>query len=481
MVVNATNSKNKKRDKPGLWSRVLGFFSKSAQNTSLMSFEIDEITQKFKIVEEAKRLGKLGLPAFHAKDLTSVETEVLRHLNISREEIQKNAVNDLAKLGRDLTEKEHEYQKFRTDSLSAEFERKARQIMDSQGAWLKKLAANAIASIKELDLFREENNIKRQANYPEKSQLFFQYTLLIAMIVVEGVLNSSFFSEGISTGLIGGFIYAASLALINIAGCFFIGKVGVRWINHHKIYGKVIGLVSIFIAILFLSGMAISIAHIREAMASAVDNPTQIAWESMQRNVWGLKDLMSWFLILLTLGFGIAAVVDGIYIDDVYPGYGSIFRRTESAKEEFESEFEEIRFELEDLKQEKLDFIDQQVSLCNELLFSVQKLVEQKQALIKMYQDKIDESEVVLFATLRKFRFENEIVREDGLKPSYFNTMPALIPINLPKLDLSRENELIGKLNEVIRNHERTISQQREDVYKVFEKYVSQLNHLRYY
>ena len=481
MVANGSKQRNKKQNESGLIAWFRGLFKKSEASPHLMSFEIDELTKKFKINEEAKRLGKMGLPAFHAKELTSVETELLRHLNVHREQILVNAENEIALLDRDFTSKEQEYQRYLTQSLSVEFERKARQIMDTQGAWLKTLASNAISNIKELEIFREENNLKRQANYPEKSQIFFRYTLLLILIAIEGTLNASFFSEGVSTGLIGGFVYAASLALINIAGCFFIGKVGVRWINHSKAYGKIIGVLSIMMAVLFLGSMALSIAHIREAMATGVDNPTQAAWNMMQTSLLTFKDLTSWFLIMLTLGFGIAAVVDGVYIDDIYPGYGSIFRRTESAKEEFESEYEDIRFELEELKQEKLDFIDQQVDTCNELLFSVQNLLDMKRSIIKKYQDKLNDSEVVLFATIRKFRFENEIVREDGLIPAYFNTMPSLNPISLPKMEQTRESALISKLNDLIRNHERTISKQREEVYQVFEKFVSQLNHLRYY
>jgi hypothetical protein len=59
--------------------------------------------------------------------------------------------------------------------------------------------------------------------------------------------------------------------------------------------------------------------------------------------------------------------------------------------------------------------------------------------------------------------------------------MPSLNPITLPKMEQARESALIGKLNDLIRNHEKTISRQREEVYQIFEKFVTQLNHLRYY
>ena len=393
MALPGKKQRNKISGGPGVIGWMRGFFSTPQKAANLMSFEIEELSRKFKITDEAKRLGAMGLPAFHAKDLTSVESQLVRHLNVERDQILINAQNEIAELDRELTEKEYEYQSYVTQSLSAEFERKARQIMDSQGAWLKKLASNAISNIKELEIFREENDLKRQANYPEKAQIFFQYSLLLVLIVIEGALNSSFFSEGLSTGLIGGFVFAASLALINIASCFFLGKVGLRWINHRKSYGKTIGFFSLFVAILFLSGMALSIAHIREAMALGIESPTRVAWEMMQSGLWNFKDITSWFLIILTLGFGIAALVDGVYIDDIYPGYGNIFRRTESAKEEFESEYEDIRIELEALKQEKLDFVDQQVITCNELLFSVQKLMDLKLSIVKKYQDRLNDTE----------------------------------------------------------------------------------------
>lgn len=481
MAKKTSKQRKKSAQANGFWSWFGFKGSDSSGNGHQMSSEIEAISKQFKINDEAKRLGKLGLPAFHSKELTSLETELIRHINVQREQMAQNVEREISEIDRELTNQEHEFQKYLTHSMSAEFERKARQIMDTQGAWLKKLANNAIANIKDLDAFAQEHNLKRQADYPEKSQLFFRYTLLMALIVIEGILNASFFSEGVSTGLIGGFVYAASLALINIAGCFFIGKAGVRWLNHDLVYGKIIGSLSLMLAVLFLCTMALSIAHIREAMTLGLDNPTQAAWTIMQQSLLNFKDLMSWFLMMLTIGFGVAAVVDGLFIDDIFPGYGKIHRRAESAKEEFESEFEEIRLELEDLKQEKLDFIDQQVDTCNELLFATQKLIETKQGIIKRFEDALGDTEVVLYATIRKFRFENEIVREDGLIPAYFHTMPALNPVAPIKSDSVRASALVDKLKENIKNHEHTIDRQREEVYQVFEKYVSQLNHLKFY
>ena len=70
------------------WFRRL--FSKQAARPENLSLEIDSIVEKFQIVKEAKRLAALGLPSFHEKKPTQKETEVVEHLNLMREEIQRD-------------------------------------------------------------------------------------------------------------------------------------------------------------------------------------------------------------------------------------------------------------------------------------------------------------------------------------------------------------------------------------------------------
>ena len=57
------------------------FFSGSAGQTENLSIEIDSIVEKFQLVKEAKRLAKMGLPAFHEKKPTSLELSVVEHVN----------------------------------------------------------------------------------------------------------------------------------------------------------------------------------------------------------------------------------------------------------------------------------------------------------------------------------------------------------------------------------------------------------------
>jgi len=106
--------------------------------------------------------------------------------------------------------------------------------------------------------------LEREANFPSSSGLMLRYSVLVFLIGVEGILNANFFAEGLSSGLIGGFIYAALLAGINVLGCFFLGKFAVPWIVSKPIAGKIFGSISIVFAACFMFFVAMSIGHIRE-------------------------------------------------------------------------------------------------------------------------------------------------------------------------------------------------------------------------
>jgi hypothetical protein len=82
---------------------------------------------------------------------------------------------------------------------------------------------------------------------------------------------------------------------------------------------------------------------------------------------------------------------------------------------------------------------------------------------------------------LRKFRYDNEVSRTDGLKPAYFSTMPALPPVSAPKFDLHKDNHTVVTLQDYLKFSESNIANLRQEVYTVFDTYITQINHLKYY
>jgi len=457
------------------------FFIKQPVRSENLSLEIDSIVEKFQLVKEAKRLAALGLPSFHEKKPTQKESEVLEHLNLMREEAQRDYIRQTEDIHAKVVGMELTYKALQSDVLNAEFERQTRKLMDEQGDWLKKLAYNAMVRFKELEVFKKKNGLEREANYPSTSGLMLRYSVLVFLVGIEGVLNANFFAEGLSSGLIGGFVYAALLAGINVLGCFFLGRFAVPWVVSKPVAGKLLGAISVVFAACFMLLVAMSIGHIREQLMAGAANPTQQAWTVMQSQFFVLNDLVSWFLVAISLGFAIAAIFDGLTMDDIYPGYGAMVRRCHQTRDEFDAEFEEVKEELEELKQEKLDLINQGFKTLHEVSADLKKLLLEKEALMREFTDKVSQTEVVLYAVIRKFRIENEIAREDGLRPSYFDSLPALNPVSMPRLDNDKENALLAALAQDIKTYESNVNTQREKVYALYEHSISRLNHLKYH
>lgn len=76
------------------------------------------------------------------------------------------------------------------------------------------------------------------------------------------------------------------------------------------------------------------VAHYRDALQIPLEelSPNQtaerIALQTFLENPFGLSDIYSWMLLLLTLVFGILACFDGYRFDDPYPGFSSIAKST---------------------------------------------------------------------------------------------------------------------------------------------------------
>ena len=115
--------------------RFIDWFSTKKSDSTL---EVAEITKRFKLLEEARKLGELGLPSFHSKVTTVTEQEVVRYIEGVREQIQIQTLADLDRMDRLIHESQvHEFD-LKPDILSADFERKALIIFNEQNAWLEK-------------------------------------------------------------------------------------------------------------------------------------------------------------------------------------------------------------------------------------------------------------------------------------------------------------------------------------------------------
>jgi hypothetical protein len=63
-----------------------------------ITLSVNSIVKRFNLLHEAKKLGALGLPPFHSKELSSVELEVVRYIELERERMKRDILSDIEQI-----------------------------------------------------------------------------------------------------------------------------------------------------------------------------------------------------------------------------------------------------------------------------------------------------------------------------------------------------------------------------------------------
>jgi hypothetical protein len=265
------------------------------------------------------------------------------------------------------------------------------------------------------------------------------------MIVFEGALNAFFFSQGLDSGLLGGFVYAAVLATLNLGAAFVIGRAWIPFVLHRRLALRALGMVAIGAAVFCMLGVGLTIAHFRDALTADVTEPARAAWDALRAAPFGLADLNSWVLFAISVAFAVAALFDGLSSDDVYPGYGRCARRARDSKDEYLDQLQEIRDELAQMKDEALESFDEQLQRIQTCIVRYEGLIADKQATWIRLKAAAANAENCLDALLKTFRDANQLARTDGARPRYFESRASLPKLAMPDLDTARDEAALTR------------------------------------
>lgn len=415
------------------------------QPHELAPLDVDRLTRELDLLGEAARLGAAGLPDAQARTLSGPEALVVQRVEKARQDHLDWAVRRQGILERDLTRQGVTEAVNRARQADKAFERAASSLLAEQETLLKSLQGAARARQAELDAFKARNRLERAADYPSPSRKTLLYGVLLMMVAFEGVANSFFFAEGVSTGLVGGFIFAGAFAATNVALAFLFGKVALRQIAHVGLARRALGLVALPVAVGAMLTIALATAHMRDALAAAAPDAAAAALASLRATPFELAGIASWGLFLASLLFATVALVDGLQTDDRYPGYGQVTRRALLAADDYDQELEELRDELEALRNEQLASLDRDLRESRAALLVQESLVGDKRATAARLANALRDAEHSLDALLRRFRTENEVHRRGAPRPAYFDTTPALAPLPQPDFRIEADEAALAQ------------------------------------
>src|SRR5262249_37881153 len=134
-------------------------------------------------------------------------------------------------------------------------------------------------------------------------------------------------AKGNELGYLGGVAEALVFAILNLVVSFFVGLFGVREVNHPRVFRKLVGIFSIAFWIVFAVGLNLALAHYREISGVIYEDAGAQVLKRLATSPTGLVDIKSWLFFALGLVFSVAALIDGLFYTDPFPGYADLEKR----------------------------------------------------------------------------------------------------------------------------------------------------------
>ena len=273
---------------------------------------------------------------------------------------------------------------------------------------------------KELKVFRHDNRLEdRSAEYPDSVILHMSF--IIVLVLVESVLNANFLALGNEHGLLGGWIEAFIISLINALAIGWVLCQGIRCLHHCSVFRKLFGMVTTMLAAVSAIGFNLGVAHYRNALGGELPEKASImAWESLRNVPWDIGDIKSMMLFSLGIVVVVLAVVDWIHMDDPYPGYGRIDRKHAEALEEWNASRDGlINVELQGLKENAERIISKYLSMAERVSSERETILRQMAALNDRLVSSKENIEDGVNRLLQIYRDANKASR-DTKPPEFF-------------------------------------------------------------
>lgn len=398
----------------------------------LSRINIEQTARELDLENEGIKLAKAGLPHPDQTGLTAPEAKAVQRVEKARQDFVQWAAVRMNAVNEDLAANEVGVLVNEALQAEASFERQAATTLAEHEHLVGELAENAAVRERELDDFRTRNALTRPATYPEGGATFARYAILLALIVFEGAANAYFFSMGLESGLIGGFLAAGLFAAVNLVTAFVLGKYALPFGFHRNAALKALGVVAAAFAIVCMITVGLTIAHFRDALIADATEPARAAWAALKASPFGLRDIMSWLLFAISVLFAVFALFDGLSSDDPYPGYGEVARRARQSREDYLGELQAIRRALEALKDAQLAIIDSRMQKARALVAESTALLRDKRWTRTQLETALLDAENCLDTLLKVFRDANQMHRGALARPRYFDTRPVLQKLAVP-------------------------------------------------
>ena len=382
--------------------------------------DVEEIKTQLKLDEQGRRQGAHNIPPSDTDHYDDIEQKIIetvkseereatrsfgKHSDTHRERISTAfaQLNDTANLN---------------SPLGLALSRFKSSLNNDLGV-LVQLQQKVRENEEDVDTFKREHDLDRAPHYPESRLM--RWGVIVIILLVEAILNGSFLARGNELGLVGGIFEAVVIALINVAFGLCVGWKVAPECNHRRRYRRIFGLFGLFAYVVGVFGFNLAVAHYRTALGSdAPENAARLAFETLTATPFLVEDMQSWLLFLLGCVFSGVAAIDGWGMDDPYPGYGTLDRLKDEARNDFQDQRKSLFRELDEIRNTAISEMEEAAKNMKNSGAEHRNAVQGKRRFEKSFQTHLDHLDDAANTLLRSYRDANKKARKTK-SPQHFS------------------------------------------------------------
>ena len=299
-------------------------------------FNIAALEKKHDITSKAKRDGGGNVPPTNAETFTVAENEIKQECDTFIE----RHTHKLRTFLKNIEEKQNELSSFLKqnhfeplyDKLKLNFDALSGKTAMTLGDYKNSFDTYT----EEKRAFQRQHQRNREPNFAKTSNTVKAFGLVLFLLVIEVIANSTLLSGALVGGQAEGFALAATIAFINVFISFIVGYYICKNLTHLEKSKKIaFGLLSaLFVLVIFYLNSCLG--AFRSLSKKAFDNKYAVD-ESIQKlsdadienlinnavTPWNVEfGFTGLVLTFLGISFAFLSLLDGFFYNDTYPGYG---------------------------------------------------------------------------------------------------------------------------------------------------------------
>ena len=392
----------------------------------MASLDIEKLKKELNVLRDATERGssRPPQPASNEKELDEPQQKIINCFGKILGEAKKGAEENIKRRKRDLEELEIKIENSRIETIKEKANNKIGLVFSQHKDSLEKSFRELVEGAREFRKFKNNNFINRDADYPD-SQIF-HWAIIISMVVIESVLNSYFFSQASTFGIIGGIFQALLVSLVNVGIALVVGKYLFPWKNKVDMEGEKPYLTTVTVSMVFIIAIIIlfnlTLAHYREVIGNDPVDAILRAVPNLLESPFGIKNVDAWMLFLVGNLFAFLAFTKSYRSDDIYPKYGDEDRKIKLLVKNYENKVEVINKEL-------IEVIDQHERMIEDNKYEFRKNINSYRSQItsceksyKDFSDELRDIEKACNQLLTAYRERNRYIRGvENPVPTYFD------------------------------------------------------------